>query len=1134
MSEVGRWLENLKLGKYTSAFEDNDVDLETLPDLTEHDLAGLGVSMGHRKKLLRAIAALTDYAAGTVTQANDRLPSAPTTGPVAERRQLTVMFCDLVGFTALSQQLDPEDLRETISAYREVCAREISRFDGFIAAYVGDGIVVYFGYPQTHEDEAERAVRSALNIVEAVVELRENSRAVHAEDLAVRIGIATGLVVVGDVVGEGTTEHDSALGETPNLAARLQTIAEPNSVVISASTKDILGELLEYEYLGKHKLKGISEPVRAWRAIRPHAAKSRFEASGGARLTPMVGREEETQLLARRWEQAEEGEGQVLLLSGEPGIGKSRMLRTLRERAKSGPHIHLDFQCSAYYSSSAFYPFIEQFERAAELDRQSTPERRLQKLEAILTPTTQVMEEVAPLFAALLSIPTGDRYPPLEISPQRQKDDTVAALVDRFIELSKKKPVLILFEDAQWIDPTSNEVLELLVDQIQYWPILLVVTYRPDFRPVWQAHLNITTLALNKLSRGQRVDMVKGVTRGKTLPDEVLEQIVEKTDGVPLFVEELTKAVLESHLLVERNGGFVLTAPLHNLAIPATLTDSLMARLDRLSSFKEVAQIGATIGRQFSYELLLSIAGMEEESINEALAHLETAGLIVRRGHPPDSSYKFKHALVQDVSYSSLLKSKRYSIHARIVSLLEHRFPDLVRNEPELLAHHCTEAKLGERAVDYWLAAGRRAMKGRANQEAITHVRRGLELLSEHPDIPDHDRKELDLRILLGIPLIAAKGYAAADVEKHYSRARDLGEQLGDMPKAFAATRGLWVHYFIRAELDKARKLADQLLASATNEWQNGKCQTGYLIEARRALGMNMLYLGNFEASRENLKRGLALYDPEQHQSLAELHGIDPGIVCLSYLGYVSWFLGYPNQAHLKVGQALRMARKEGHPFTLAFALAFAAYLQQHLRNARKTKFLAQKTIEISSEHGFRHWRIQGTMLLGWALAELGQSEDGLMRIRDGFDAYLAMDSRLASPWFQALLAQTYARAGQPDAALHELDNALATARRTSEEFYQAELYRLRGEMLLEQTDDPIKAEAYYEDSLKVARKQNARSFELRTVVSLGRFLKANGRGDKAHELLAAIYESFGEGFDTVDLREARALLDELKQYCSA
>ena len=1130
MSEVGRWLKYHGLGQYAAAFENNYIDFDVLPDLTEQDLAELGVPMGHRKKLLRAIASLSHDALAAGTRVDKPLPPAPFTAPVAERRQLTVMFCDMVDSTALSQQLDPEDLRETISAYRDVCAQEIDRFDGYIVRYVGDGILVYFGYPQAHEDEAERAVRTALQIVEVVAALGEEAGAKQIGGLAVRVGIATGLVVAGDIVGESTTEHDAAVGETPNLAARLQSIAEPNSVVIAVSTKALLSGLFECEDLGRHELKGIAAPVQAWRVVRARVTESRFEASGGARLTPMVGREEEIQLFARRWERAKEGKGQVILVSGEPGIGKSRTLQTLRERAKAGPHIYLGFQCSAYYTNTAFYPFIEQFERTERLDRESSSEGRLQKLEAVLARTTDAVEKVAPLFAAVLSIPVGDRYPPLDLTPQRQKIETVAALVDHFIGLSRKQPVLIVFEDAQWMDPTSHEVLDMLVDRTKNWPILLAISYRPEFRPDWEAHSYITILSLNRLSRGQRVDMVEGVTSGKTLPDEVLEQIVEKTDGVPLFLEELTKAVLESRLLEERGGRYVLTAPLHNLAIPATLTDSLMARLDRLSPFKEVAQIGATIGRQFSYELLLAIAEKDETDLREALGQLEAAGLIVRRGHPPGASYKFKHALLQDASYGSLLKSKRRLIHARIVTSLEKRFPDLVKNKPELLAHHCAEAKLAEPAVDYFLKAGRRAAQSLANQEAIVHLHSGLEVLSEYPEIPDHDCKELDLRISLGSPLIAAKGYTAAEVKENYARARDLGNQLGDMSKVFAATRGLWVHYFIRAELDKAHEFARQLMVSAKSERENGKRHTGYLIEARRALGMTLLYLSSFDASRENLERGVALYDPEQHGSLTDLHGIDPGIVCLSYLGYVLWFLGYPDQAREKVGQALRMARKAGHPFTLAFALAFAAYLHQHIGNAQKTRFFAEKTIAISSEQGFWHWKNQGTILHGWALTEQGEIEDGLKQIQAGLDAYRAMDSGLACPWFQGLLAKAYAKSKRVDVALREVDDALLTIKRTGEEFYLAELYRLQGEMLLEGPNDLAKAEACFKKSLELARKQNARSFELRAGVSLGRLLKESGRASQARELLAAIYDSFSEGFDVVDIKEARILLDELKQ----
>jgi len=656
MTGIAEWLASIGLEEYAQRFAENAIDLSVVRDLTEQGLKDLGVLLGHRRKMLRAIAELKGAVLITPQTGAKLVPRDD-----AERRQLTVMFCDLVGSSALSARLDPEDLRRVIGAYHICIAEVIGQYEGIIARYMGDGVLAYFGYPQAHEDDAEQATRAGLALVDAVANLQTDIGA----ELQVRIGIATGTVVVGDLIGEGAAQEQAVVGETPNLAARLQTLAEPGTVLISASTHRLTGGNFEYRDLGPVTLKGWGETLPAWQVLGTSGVESRFEAQHQTRLTPLIGRDEEIDLLLRRWRYAAQGEGCAVVLSGDPGIGKSHIARALQERLQAEPHITLRYFCSAHHTISALFPFISQLERAALFERSDSPTQKFAKLEALLAQSAADADHVA-VLANLLSLPPNDRYRLPELSPQNRKEKTFAALLAQLDGLAAREPVLLIFEDVHWIDPTSRELLTVTLERVPRLRVLLLITARPEFTPPWPGHAHVTTLLLTRLSRRDGAALIERVTAGKTLPEEVMNQILARTDGVLLFVEELTKTVLETGLLQERDGHYVLNRPLPSMAIPMTLHASLMARLDRLAPVREVAQIGAVVGREFSYELLNAVAGLPIERLEEALGQLVRSELVFCRGEVPHAVYTFKHTLVRDAACSGLLKSRRAEVHAAI------------------------------------------------------------------------------------------------------------------------------------------------------------------------------------------------------------------------------------------------------------------------------------------------------------------------------------------------------------------------------------------------------------------------------------------------------------------------------------
>src|SRR3990170_4139523 len=933
--------------------------------------------------------------------------------PEPERRQLTVMFCDLVGSTSISESLDPEELRDVVRTYQETCSELIDRYDGYIAQYLGDGLLVYFGYPLAHEDDAQRAVRGGLEIVGAISEL--SLPTLLQGSLQVRIGIHTGPVVVGEI-GRGEKREQLALGDTLNIASRLQNLAEPNTVVISSVTYHLTEGLFECRDLGLHTLKGVLTPLGVSRVLQESGVRSRFEVAVSKGLTPLVGREQEVELLLNSWERVKEGEGQVVLLSGEAGIGKSRLVQVLKERLSGETHIRIESRCSPYYQNSALYPIIDHLQRLL-FRREDSHEEKLSKLEIILEQYGFSNEETVPLFATLLSLPLSDRYPTLNLSPQRQKQKTLEALLVWLLKEAEKQPVLRIVEDLHWVDPSTLDYLSLLVAQVPTAPVFTLFTFRPDFVPPWTRRAHLSHITLNRLTRKKIEVMVEMITESKSLPAEVVQQVVAKTDGIPLFVEELTKMVLESGLL-----NVLVLGRLPPLSIPTSLQDSLMARLDRLGTVKEVAQLGATLGREFTYEILQAVSPLDEKTLQAELGKLVEAELLYQRGLPPESRYFFKHALIQDAAYQSLLKSKRQQYHRKIAQILEERFPETVETEPELLAHHYTEAGLRGEAIAYWHRAGERARQRSANVEAIGHLTKGLELLKTLPDTPERTQQELDLQTTLGPALVATKGYAAPEVEKAYTRARELCQNIGETPQLFPVLWGLWNFYLGRAECKTARELAEHLLTLAQSVQD-----PALLLEAHDALGQTLYSLGEFAPARAHMEQGITLYDPQRHGSLAFLYGEeDSGVACQGFVAMTLWILGYPDQALGRIQTALTLAQKLSNSHSLAFALFFAAWLHQVRQAWQVAQEWAEAVITLSSEQGFMLWLAGGTILRGWALAEQGQEEEGIAQIRQGLAAWRATWQEWTRPYFLALLAETYGKVGQVEEGLAVLDEALA------------------------------------------------------------------------------------------------------------
>ena len=1044
--------------------------------------------------------------------------------PEAERRQLTVMFCDLVGSTALAARVDPEILRDVIRAFQRVSATVVDRFGGHIAQYLGDGLLVYFGYPVAHEDDAPRAVRAALGILAAIERLPTRLADERSVALAARIGIHTGLVVVG-AMGSGHRQEELALGETPNIAARLQSIAEPGSVVLSAATQRLVGSAIQCRDLGAHPVKGLAEPVRVYQVVGERAAPGMLDVVPPSGMTALVGREQEVGLLLERWERVKDGHGQAVLLSGEPGIGKSRLLRELKDRIAGESHTRWECRGSPYHQDSALHPVIELFERALEFGRDETPASKLDKTATALRRYGFLRPETLSLWASLLSVPLPNDHPPLNLTPQRQKRKTFEAIVDLLLALAAEHPVVFIIEDLHWIDPSTRELLELILEQVATARILSLLTLRPEFHPPWSNRAYLTHLTINRFMHRQTEVMVERLTGGKQLPPEVLRQIVAKTDGVPLFVEELTKTVLDSELLQEREDRYQLRGALPPLAIPSTLHDSLMARLDRLASVKDVAQLGAALGRSFPYELLRAVSSMDQSTLDRALARLVEAELLYQRGLPPSATYIFKHALIQDAAYQSMLISRRQRLHQQVAEVLAEQFSATAETQPELLAHHYTEAGLTAQAVEYWRRAGERAVGRFANVEAIAHLTSGLEIVKGLPDTPARTEQELVLHAALLAPLWASKGFGAQEVEHACSRLRDLCRQAGETPRLLPALWGLGGFYCVRGEIRAGLEFHGQALSLA----ERGQ-DTAALAMSHFLVGDLLFWFPDLASARTHLDQALALYEPERDRSRVLVSfGYDVGMASLAFLSRVLWHQGYADQAAECGDRALTIAAESSHPFSECWALSWIAALYQLRREVGRVRELAEADVRLATEQVIPFFGAHGMVLRGWALVAEGHGEDGVAQLRDGLAAYRATGAELERSHWLGCLAEACGTIGQPDEGLRVLDEALAEIERNEVRYFEAELHRLRGELLLQRdAADEHEAETAFRRAIAIASRQQAKSLELRAAVSLSRLLQAQGKREDARRTLAEIYNWFTEGFDTRDLQEAKTLLDEL------
>jgi class 3 adenylate cyclase/predicted ATPase len=1119
--DIGGWLRGLGLPQYEAAFRENEIDLEILPKLTAEDLKDLGVAIvGHRRKILTAIVEHS----GSFTTPDLVAPAAESSPPtaVAERRQLTVMFSDLVGSTALSTQLDPEDLSVVLGSFQKACVNVVTQFGGSVAKYMGDGALVYFGYPEAHEDDPERAVRAGLALIEAMAAMQ--LPVPHRPQ--VRVGIATGLVVVGELIGHGSAQERVAVGETLNLAARIQALASPGSLVVSELTHVLAGAAFIYEGLGMHELRGFAHATGLWRVVGEIAARGRFDARVVRGLCPLVGRAEETALLLRRWDQAKAGDGQLILLSAPAGFGKSRMTQAFREHLDSSS-VH----CSRYFGSpfhvnSAFYPFIRQLEAAADIVRTDSWPQKLDKVEAILDGPEEGKTERAALVAELLSIPFGERYAPLHLTEAVQKQRTIEMLEEQLVLLSRRGAVLLLFEDAHWIDPTSVEMMDKLVRRVVDLPVMIIVTYRTEFAPAWLDLGHVTLLNLNHLVRGQVVELIHNTAGGKTLPEAIVAQIAKKSQGVPLFIEEITRAILESGDLEDDGGRYLLRGSIRDFPIPPTLRDSLIARLDRLGVAKDVALTASIIGREFSYELLDAVAGLSQATLLEGLEKLVRSDILGQWGLPPRSRYVFKHALIRDAASDCVLNARKRELHERTAGVLASRFPEVAETEPELLAHHYTEASLVDRALTYWRQAAERAAKGLAYIEALGHVERAIKLIATMPEGPDKDEWELTFLVIEGPSRMALDGWDSPPAKRLYERARTVAEKLGRPAEVFRSVWGLWMGAHTSGQHRHAHELLEEIfdLVAETKDPE-------YLVQSHHAAGSQMVAEGLPLEALTHIDQLLTNYRMDVHGNLAMTYGAhDPGCCSLAMRALSLTMLGRLEQVEPALKEALELSHRLDHKPSLAQAHMFSAENYIILNKVDEAEAHLNICLQLAEKYSLANYLIPAKIMQGWVLVLRGDVHAGVQQAEAAVETLKSYPSRrFHLPIRIGIVGLTKAAAGDIDGALALFVSALDVASTTGERWYEPELLRFKAEMLLARPRQGAnEAEQCLEAAITLARRQEAKLWELRATIALVNLWAKQGRRNEGRDLLAPCYARFVEGFETADLKKAKAQLDAL------
>ncbi|WP_425085199.1 AAA family ATPase [Ruegeria profundi] len=1100
MAEIERWLSKHGLAKYASAFADNEIELGDLTELTDEDLVTIGLPLGPRRRFMKAVRATTD---GNARPHNTALGASI----VAERRQLTVMFIDLVGSTEISQRVDPEDLAEVLRLFKETCAASVADFDGQIASYYGDGIMVFFGFPLAHEEDPERAIRAGLRIIREVPEIRTHAK------LQVRIGIATGLVVVGDLRGEKMFEDGTAMGETPNLAARLQAMAEPGTMIVSPRTHQLAGGAFDYVLQGSFKLKGFTKEVEAWQVTGARDTDSRFRRVEGAALGPLIGRITEYETLSDKWKLARKGEGQIVLVSGEPGIGKSRLIEELRQKAPQGAHEQIRLQCSPYHFASSFYPIIRRLHHAADLRSEDSDEAKLEKISSVLkNPSDQVLR----LAASLLSIPFEDRLGPLTLTPQQIMDQTHEMLLEHLLADASEKPILLLFEDAHWLDPTTKALMDRLVDRLRDLPVMVVMTFRPEFDPGWALQSNLTKVVLRQLDFQDVKRIANEVAQGQDIPDAMYELVAARSDGVPLYVEEVTKDLLESGDMpdapIARASGGASAAS----SVPSALHDALMARLDRLSSAKEVAQIGAVIGPQFSYPLISKVSRFGDTVLRSGLDLLVEAGIVTTSGDDALQIFSYRHALIRDTAYNSLLKTERRVLHARVAKTLDQKTSAVEDAGPEVLAHHYTLAGMAEEAIDCRYLAGQRAVKRSANTEANTQLSLALDLLGDQTTSVERDKREIEIQTLRAGVLRSTAGIAADETGSTYARIRDLCERMDETENLFPVLNGLYSFHLVRGEYDLARVVARQLLDLAETSGE-----TQHQMVAHRAMGAVLFHIGELDPAHAHLEQALALYRPDRDAHLAYVYGSDHAAITSCFLSLATWMRGEPDKALEIQTQAVAAARDLDHAHSVAQALTYLCMLHLLRRDPDSVTREMEQLEELSNKHAFTFMTLTANVWRSWVKAYASPGPHTIKDLKRATDAWWASGAGNHKPFFMTLIAEVTLAMGDHEGALTALAEAREHQRLTNEGWAQAETDRVYA--LAKSSTTP--AEADFRQALSRAQDQKARMFALHTAIDFARTCERFHCAANANTALQAAVEAISGGDQTVEMRLARELL---------